>query len=50
MDVDAMIEADNDELKAIANKRLPLAVRDLNKKDDDLISKMNLMARAIEVD
>jgi len=36
-----MIEADNAELKEIANKRLPLAARDLQKKDDDLISKMN---------
>lgn len=50
LDVDQMIEADNAELKEIANKRLPLAARDLSKRDDDLISKMGQLARAIEVD
>ena len=34
----------------MANKRIPLEARDLTKKDDDLISKMNLLAKAVEVD
>lgn len=50
LDVDQMIEADNEALKEIANSRLPLAMRDLSKKDDDLITKMGQISRAIEVD
>lgn len=41
IDVDKMIAADNEQLKEIANQRLPLAMKDLSKKDDDLISKMS---------
>lgn len=50
VDVDLMIERDNQQLKEMANKRIPLPARDLTKKDDDLISKMNLLAKAVEVD
>ena len=50
MDVDAMIEADNDALKEFANNRIALPARDLSKKDNDLISKMNLLAKAVEVE
>lgn len=50
IDVDSIIEEDNQKLKELANKRIPLAERDLTKKDDDLISKMNLLAKAVEVD
>lgn len=50
MDVDKMIEADQDELKEMANNRIPLPKRDLSKKDGDLIEKMNLLAKAVEVD
>ena len=45
-----MIDADNQKLKDYANKRIPLPERDLTKKDDDLITKMNLLAKAVEVD
>jgi hypothetical protein len=45
-----MIERDNQQLKEMANNRIPLPARDLTKKDDDLISKMNLLAKAVEVD
>ena len=45
-----MIEKENQQLKDMANKRIPLEARDLTKKDDDLISKMNLLAKAVEVD
>jgi len=37
-------------LKDMANKRLSLPPKDLTKKDTDLISKMNLVAQAVEVD
>jgi hypothetical protein len=50
MDVDAMIEADNEALKEFANNRIALPARDLSKKDNDLISKMNLLAKAVEVE
>lgn len=45
-----MIEDDNRMLKDFANQRIPLPEKDLTKKDDDLISKMNLLAKAVEVD
>ena len=49
MDVDAMIEESNAELKEYANKRIPLPERDLSQKDTDLLSKVNLIAQAVEV-
>lgn len=45
-----MIENDNLLLKEYANARIPLQEKDLTKRDDDLISKMNLLAKAVEVD
>ena len=45
-----MIENENQALKDMANQRIPLVARDLTKKDDDLVSKMNLLAKAVEVD
>ena len=47
IDIDAHIEASEDELKAYADQRLPLPAKDLNKKDTDLLSKMNLLAQAV---
>jgi hypothetical protein len=37
-------------LKEYANARIPLLEKDITKRDDDLISKMNLLAKAVEVD
>ena len=34
----------------MANQRIPLEARDLKKKDDDLITKMSVIAKAVEVD
>ena len=45
-----MIENDNNLLKEYANARIPLLEKDITKRDDDLISKMNLLAKAVEVD
>lgn len=50
IDVDQLIEADNQALKDFANQRVAIPARDLNRKDMDLISKMNLLAKAVEVD
>jgi len=50
VDVDKMIEADNLYIKNIANQRLPLPAKDIAKKDDDLITKMNVLAKVVEVD
>ena len=50
IDIDAHIEDSQNELKAYANARLPLPAKDLNQKDMDLLSKVNLIAQAVEVD
>ena len=50
MDVDQMIDDSNRELAEYANKRIPLPAKDLNKKDLDLLQKVNLMAKAVKVD
>lgn len=50
VDVDKIISEENQMLTEMANKRIPLAPRDLSQKDNDLISKMNLVAQAVEVD
>ena len=50
MDVDALIEESNQELKDYANQRIPLPKKDLDAKDTDLLSKMNLIAQAVKVD
>lgn len=49
IDVDAMMEESNMELAEYANKRIPLPAKDLNQKDSDLLSKVNLVAQAVEV-
>jgi hypothetical protein len=38
------------ELADYANRRIPLPSKDLNKKDLDLLSKVNLVAQAVKVD
>lgn len=50
MDVDQMISESAQELKEYANKRIPLPKRDLTEKDTDLLSKMSLLATAIQID
>lgn len=50
MDVDAMMDKDYQELKEYANQRIALPARDLNEKDTDLLSKVNLIAQAVKVD
>jgi hypothetical protein len=50
VDVDLMIEEENQMLKDMANMRKALPAKDLTKKDGDLISKMNLLAKVVEVD
>lgn len=50
MDVDQMIEESAQELKDYANKRIPLPKRDLSEKDNDLLSKMTLLAQAVKVE
>lgn len=39
-----MIANENQMLKEMANNRIPIKARDLNKRDDDLISKVNILA------
>jgi len=50
VDVDQVIEADNRAMLEMANMRMALPAKDLTKKDGDLISKMNMLAKAVEVD
>lgn len=50
MDVDALVAESNQELKDYANKRIPLPKKDLDEKDNDLLSKVHLMAQAVQVD
>ena len=50
MDVDALVEESNQELKDYANKRIPLPKKDLDEKDNDLLSKVHLMAQAVQVE
>ena len=50
VDVDKIVQAENDQLKEMANNRIPLPAKDLTSKDNDLISKMGLIAQAVEVD
>ena len=50
MDVDALIEESNQELKDYANQRIPLPKKDLDEKDTDLLNKVNLVAQAVKVD
>ena len=47
MDVDAMIEESNQELKDYANKRIPLPAKGLSEKDEDLLSKVSKIATAV---
>ena len=50
MDVDAMIDQSNQELKEYANKRIPLPGKSLSEKDEDLLKKVSLIATAVKVD
>ena len=50
MDVDAMMEQSQQELKDIANQRLPLPKKDLDEKDTDLLKKVSMVAQAVKVD
>ena len=50
MDVDKMIDESVQELKDYANKRIPLPKRDLSEKDNDLLSKMSVLASAVRID
>jgi hypothetical protein len=50
MDVEKLVEESQSELAEYANKRIPLPQKDLNKKDLDLLSKVNLVAQAVKVD
>jgi hypothetical protein len=50
MDIDAMIEDSNQELKNYANKRIPLPGKSLSEKDEDLLKKVSLIATAVKVE
>lgn len=50
MDVDALMDQSNQELKDYANKRIPLPKRNLDEKDTDLLSKVSMIAQAVKVD
>lgn len=50
MDVDAMIEESQQELRDYANKRIPLPSKKLSEKDNDLLKKVSLIAQAVKVD
>jgi hypothetical protein len=50
MDIDAMIEESNLELKNYANKRIPLPGKSLSEKDEDLLKKVSLIATAVKVE
>ena len=50
MDVDAMVEASNQELKDMANQRIPFPKKELDQKDTDLLKKVNLVAQAVAID
>ena len=50
MDVDQMVDDSKQELKDYANQRIPLPKKDLDEKDTDLLSKVNLIAQAVKVD
>lgn len=50
IDVDQLVADSQQELAEYANKRIPFPARDLDKKDYDLLSKMNLIAQAVKVD
>ena len=50
MDVDAMVENSQQELKDYANQRLPLPKKDLDEKDNDLLKKVSMVAAAVEVE
>ena len=50
MDVDAMIDESQQELKDYANQRIPLPKKDLDEKDTDLLKKMSLVAQAVQIE
>lgn len=50
MDVEQIIANENEELRQFANERIPLPGKKLSDKDGDLISKMSVIAKAVEVD
>ena len=47
--IEELIDADRKKLKELANSGKPLLAQDPNKKDDDLISRMNIIAQAVKV-
>ena len=49
MDVDALIEESEQQLKQLADQRIPLPAKNLSEKDHDLLKKVNLLAQAVEV-
>lgn len=50
MDVEAMIEESERELKALADKRIALPARSLTEKDTDLLKKVSMLAEAVKVE
>ena len=50
IDVEELVAKENEELKEFANKRIPLPSKKLSEKDGDLVSKMAMLAKAVEVD
>jgi len=50
IDVDELVAKENEELKEFANNRIPLPSKKLSEKDGDLVSKMAMLAKAVEVD
>ena len=50
VDVEQIIANENEELRQYANERIPLPAKKLSDKDGDLVSKMAMLAKAVEVD
>ena len=50
MDVEAMIEESERELRDYANQRIPLPAKSLSDKDEDLLKKVSMIASAVKVE
>lgn len=50
MDVEAMIEESERELRDYANQRIPLPAKNLSEKDEDLLKKVSMIASAVKVE
>lgn len=48
--IDDFIETERHEFKRLANERMPIEMKDINDKDDNLIRKMNIVAQAVVVE